>query len=846
MWAGHGVQSLMGHAPEQGAARRASVPVLGLVVIGIVAVVLVVIALVWAAKPPSGGESGPVHAPLAQRTQIASLRGLGHAPEHLPRLPSIVGRVQYSAGEALGGALVCASLEAATAPMGDRRRVPTNAGFMGIVCERTGPEGRFQLHPGRGRFTLRAGSPGYRSGPEEPLVVALAPGVPTVPVEIILEKGGISVRGHVVDRFGGPVEGAIVTSDRGSFAISGQDGMFALSVDDSRAVIIAWHPGYVTQGVPTRAPVSDLMLTLIPESVIEGSVIDREGQAIAGIEVRTGRHDRGEVTTSDERGNFRLAGLRPGVLALRAVDDAFDGVSSPLQLGIGESLQEIVIRAEPSMWPLWTLVDGATGEPCVGASVRIRSERSSSLPVFEAGESASMVLVDVLPDLYQVTLRCPGYVTLRKEVLVEAKERRQFALAAGFRVTGIVRDAQGKPAVKARVYTKENAREASSTDRRGHFAIGGLAPGPLTIIAKGAHTLGAAPATLNLDLSGDRDGIELTYPATGELRGRLLTDEGSAAVGAQVVLREIDSFASVRLVSDESGAFYAFPAPGLYSISASWGRQQVDVDDDAGRTIEVLEDGPTLLTLRLPKRPDYEIAGRVVDQQGDPVADVAVRTGSGIEALSDAEGRFSLRHLRDPEVSLSLSADDGARALYRDLDIRNADDLELVLATTAEVCGDVEGLDPGASYVVEGFRCSGESASFCVPGVPWGRQVLVAQQGDRSGSVSVEVRDPTPRIKIELAAPGGPVSGRIVDSKGQPTVGAIWLLGPDGKFIRSTDTNSEGMFRFASVPAGAISLRFRRPGQVRGRAHWPGRDLDVRPGQSVDSLEIVVERMRTD
>src|SRR5690606_9586345 len=120
-----------------------------------------------------------------------------------------------------------------------------------------------------------------------------------------------------------------------------------------------------------------------------------------------------------------------------------------------------------------------------------------------------------------------------------------------------------------------------------------------------------------------------------ELRGRVLDAHEAPAAGAHVALHAAESFGATSLVSGEDGTFTAFAAPGRYTIEANW-RSGLGDPDDPRQAIELRADGPTLVTLRLPARPNHRAHGRVVDQDGDPIADVAVVAGSEAEVLTDA------------------------------------------------------------------------------------------------------------------------------------------------------------------------------------------------------------------
>ena len=801
-----------------------------------------------AAEPDATGEAAvAAQRPAASNHEDAPEHGLASA-----RTPTIRGIIRAAAGPPIAGALVCAAPWTPPQSGGRWRWRPTLAGLLTTVCGRSDDAGRFALASGRGRFSVRASARGHvTASHEEPVLVAPAQALPEL--ELTLEAGGRTIRGRVVDRFGGPIDGVLIASDEGGFAIADDEGGFELVAVGSPAILVPWSPGYVSRAVLTPAPAADVVVTMTPEAVIEGRVVDATGDPVADIDVRTGRRDSEELTTTDARGHFRLAGLLPGVIQLRALDDDHDGASSPLEITLGATLTGVEIRVGPSDVAVWKIIDAATHEPCGGATVDLHGPIRHFSPQLRGDEDGVVRLVDFPADAYTATIRCPGHAMLREEIVVDAGERRTIALDVGLEVAGVVRNAGGAPVADANVALRgaddDDAQTgiATTSDRSGRFILRGAPAGAVILEARGGATVGATPTTLALTLTDDLDELELTLPAIGELRGRVVDDHDAPVAGATVAVRATENFGGRALVSGDDGTFVVQAAPGRYIVEANWRQGLPSPDTPAtGEPIEIPADGqPATIVLRVAARPRYRAHGRVVDQDGDPIADVTVSVpGAGLDALTDAAGRFALEGLPKPEISLSLSASDGARAHHRNLDISDDDELDLLLASVVTVCGEVRGLDPSGTFTVGAYRFPADTPEFCAPGIPLGAQTLVATQGLRSASASIDVGDPPPRVTLTLAAPAGPIAGHVRDPEGAPASGQVWLRGADGKLLATATVDGAGAFSFASAPSGPVSLVFRWPWQYDGMDRWPRLDLELAPGAARAELEIVASGRR--
>lgn len=256
---------------------------------------------------------------------------------------------------------------------------------------RSGRDGTFRVEHLGEDFVLVAETPelACRSGLRgtlvpgttvEGLVVELAPAQP--------------VRGTVVDEWGRPVEGAVLSAS-GLHSLSSEDQTDVPGVQRFNGELLearsdasgAFEFGAVA-GSSVQAGVShadflvqqahlevgaENRIVLDPGLTLRGVVRDRAGLPVPGATVRVGDGAGGKART-DEHGEFRIAVLAPAESAYLHV--AAEGhamqVLEPLVLSAG--LAPLELRLAPER-VLAGRVVGAAQEPLAGALVRIEGER---------------------------------------------------------------------------------------------------------------------------------------------------------------------------------------------------------------------------------------------------------------------------------------------------------------------------------------------------------------------------------------------------------------------------------------------------------------------------------------
>ena len=420
--------------------------------------------------------------------------------------------------------------------------------------------------------------------PDEALMTALTAARDTDGVDLSVLRGGV-IAGHVVDRAGRPIRGALVQAVGGplrpalasDLAESSGDGGFELRLPPGTFELVASHPRFAGVGPDsrTRFAVSsdrraEATLVLTAGCVISGRVIASDGRPTGdgALERQVGRGEFEFAPTGriDPDGGFRWSTTEDGDVRLRA-------------------------------WP-W---------------------RSPPSPVrrFACRDGARF-----------------------DDVVIKLPERRPD-------LEGVLVDRAGRPLgfafLDLRPLDPDGIGQQERADGAGHWAIYSVPPGRYRLIA---HAEGRGVATTSV--VSPRDGIRLELGGTGRLEGttpRLasgsfeLVLESCADGGELIALPQ-----SRRLVSVTGGRFTADDLPACeLSLAAVWrGRvvaQHVAIPAGGAARIELAIGEPRAKTVR----------GSVRDASGAPVAGAVVGVArpddeaQAATAVTDGAGSFAIK-----------------------------------------------------------------------------------------------------------------------------------------------------------------------------------------------------------
>jgi protocatechuate 3,4-dioxygenase beta subunit len=325
----------------------------------------------------------------------------------------------------------------------------------------------------------------------------------------------------------------------------------------------------------------------------------------------------------------------------------------------------------------------------------------------------------------------------------------------------------------------------------------------------------SAPAAARAQMVVTRDAIatgDMPFPmpgrqmktGTGQIRGRVLAAETGAPIRrAQVRITSPDIVAKAAL-TDAEGRFEFRDLPaGRFTVNASKsGFVNVQYGQtrpfESGRPIE-LADKQALENADIVMPRGSVIAGRIVDEFGEPMPDVAVTAlrqtwSGGRRRLTPAPGRIAQTNDLGQFRLYGLPPGD----YYVSATMRNAGAefmaIEMLAASGAHGAAGPSGSTPTSGYAPTYF-----------PGTPTAgdAQKVTLIAGQENSSVDFAL------IAVRLAK----VSGIVVGSDGKPLSGAMINLAPASRsdFVLSMGgsarTNQDGAFTVASVAPGDYTLQ---------------------------------------
>ncbi|MFY9821071.1 MAG: carboxypeptidase-like regulatory domain-containing protein [Thermoanaerobaculia bacterium] len=447
-----------------------------------------------------------------------------------------------------------------------------------------------------------------------------------------------------------------------------------------------------------------------------------------------------------------------------------------------------------------------------------------------------------------------GYKPVELPVRKPAATELRIVLTPTVHLAGHVVDADGTPLHGASVSASSSSGpryyafvtkeppcyfplvSSEITDAEGAFTLELGGAGHYEVSASGA----AHPAThlsrLYVPPEG-LDGLEIRMESGLTIQGHVADPDGHPIVGAQIRLSNTGSTASAS--SDDDGNFL------LEGVATGEGSLTAKHDGflDTFLRVQIRPEG-TRIDLVLRPDPHLEIRGRVIGQDGTPVAGARLTDGYR-STLTLADGSFVLPG--NPGSHELLAEKDGfattetGNVVLKD---RSIDGVEIRLSHTLTLAGRVLGIDAAAvgkisvssnSPTTNREATVDSEGRFEIRDLPPREWTLSAQAGDRialdrftppAGLAKVVVHD------LQFP-PVFEVRGRVIGPKGEPIEGAsLELNGPNPAHFRAR-TLADGSFA-VGVADGTYSLSVSAEG-------YSSRDTEqpiVIAGARVEGLEI--------
>lgn len=852
---------------------RSRVPV----VVGLLA--LIGLGLWWLRGDEAPGAPAPADA-TGTAARDGGRTSFGDGPRSRPELDldirrgeraSISGTITDEKGRPISGANVCAAARSEQLASSDTRRV---------TCAVSGKDGHYRIGDLFGvRHVVMASAPTFipdayhhGEGVARRDTVDLRPAFAATGIDIMLRGGGVQIHGVVKDLSGGAIEGAQVGA-RSSYAITSTDGAFSLWVRPGDATVEATADGYADGYVGGAAPGHFFEVFLTPESVLIGKVVrvgDGSPVENARVTAQTGGWGWNQAATfTDEGGNFRLAGLKPGPYKARAeADDAMGLAEEQAILGLGETSEPILIKAHPAFMVEADVVisgGGACDEGWISLEDKKNARGSSGQP----NSDGEIKLRGLLPGDYEVGVHCSGYVSAERyeHVIIADKSLSglKWEVTRGLAIRGEVVDGSGKPVERVSVSaspkpdpSQPRAHQTSTwggeTDVSGKFELSGLLPGAYNIEVNSweppqRSTL-PKPMVVTVAKDQDLEGLRIELPATGEISGSVRDQKGQPVPRASISLSSGIDWQST-MAADDGNFRFAHVAAGEYRLVArkGWDVMQApgtSEDDVQGEKVEVKAGSRETVKLVVESR-DGKITGIVRDADGGPVADAFIEASRESESatastggamrdgrwssyfdtpkLTDPDGRFALSDLPDGKHTLRAHRKGGGEAIVEHVGL--GDDVVLTIASAGRLAGTV-GLRGGGAAPEEftvnvedeltGFSRNDNffrtGGAWSLAEVPAGKYKIRVSAG--AGSAEAEAvmtagKDTT-GVRIELA-PKVTVRGKVLNLEGEPVPGLRVMIAARGSWSfggneedKQNITDAAGNFEVPLAPTGAVQV----------------------------------------
>ncbi len=450
-----------------------------------------------------------------------------------------------------------------------------------------------------------------------------------------------------------------------------------------RATVSTYKPSATPgQFVPGQA---GIRIALPPEAKIEGKVVEKAtGKGLDGV----------MLTCTDEAG-ASLAGVKTvvshggGIFSLDTLEgrDYFVTIVPPRQghaPGVGRPVKVTTEAGRTASGVMVELIEGgilevkvtdADKKPLAGATVVIGSGDGQESQV-ATSDANGIATARVFPGEYtSLIVYKTGYLSTRSEESLKIESGKTVSLDMKMKgspkISGVVRDAAGKPVAGAEIQTIPFGGGMLKSDPVGAFEMQWdpqrWSDQQVNSILVARHIERNLAAVVDID--EDTRKLEVTVSGGITLAGKVVDAESKPVAGADVsVILHTSNYGSglgsSQVRTDKNGRYEykAIPGDMTYSVQASadgYGEDSTDleVSDAVDSRVDIEP-----LTL---KKATMSVSGIVVDANDKPVPGARVYiNGDGQQyrqGKSDAKGRFTIDKLCQGRIQVSAQLDQADR-----------------------------------------------------------------------------------------------------------------------------------------------------------------------------------------
>jgi uncharacterized GH25 family protein len=506
----------------------------------------------------------------------------------------------------------------------------------------------------------------------------------------------------------------VITDTTGRFAftnVPAQATAEFLVKKPARATVSTFDPeiyrGEVLQFSPGQA---DIRLTQPEEAKIEGIVVDKNTGKPAGCVKLMVTQDRNpplygqeSIVNSKEDGTFSINALCTGrhILQLAAPTKGLaDWVAEPVEAITEPDKTTRGVKVELSKGGLLEVVvtEAGSNQPLDRASISIRDEKNKEWLSADCDKDG-IARIRLVPGQYQISgVYKQGFTSDRRQETVTIEEgatkRVGWTLSEAPKVSGVVRDADGKPVEGVKFSILPASYEEVSSDSQGKFEVvwdrRGWPGEDTTFCLVARHKQRNLAAAVEISEGTKTLDIKLE-PGVG-LVGKVADPNGKAIAGARVtVMIRVSNWGSSLSrrqteETDGNGNFQvkAVPAGRKYSIYASaegYGDNRTEAQAD-----NAVDNQLDVGTLTLPVA-NLSVSGRVVDTEGNPVPHTSIESSgfgdgqpSNRSTYADGQGNFTLEGVCAGQVNIRADVErDGKRLTARVITDGGATGIKIVV-----------------------------------------------------------------------------------------------------------------------------------------------------------------------
>lgn len=560
-----------------------------------------------AAAPPTEPSAEAIPAPVPSVTEPAPA---AVPSTMLAAVPGDVGPVQPSA-PGLAYAISGTVRDYDGTPLGDIR-VATDYSDPIYAWDYTDASGNYTLNVNAGTYHISAEKYGW-PGPAKQTI--------TVPPNQTLDftfPQRYTISGKVLDWDGTPLENATVSTTWDdpyqAYAQTDATGAYTLVVRaGTYHVSVSKYPLPSLPEQTVTVPPSQVLNFNYPRRyTISGTVRDYDGTPIENATVSTKWDDPARASASTDRsGTYALTVIALGTYH---VSVSKYPLPAPPEQAVTIPPDQVVDFTFPARYTISGKVLDWDGTPIVGAYVS--TQWNDPVSTSAQTDAAGAYTLAVLAGTYHVSVSKSGLPGLPEQIVtVPPSQVADFTYPRRYTISGKVLDWDGTPIVGASVSTdwQDPSYAYAQTDASGAYALT-VTAGTYTI---SAHKSGYPdPADRAVTVPPDATGVDFTFPQPHPIRGTVRDGAGNPVGGATVW----GGRNSVTTAAD--GTYTAMAGPGEHYISA-----QKDGYQSASSVLVPVPPAASGVDFVLLVK-DQAIQGRVVDNQGQPLADAYVSANS--------------------------------------------------------------------------------------------------------------------------------------------------------------------------------------------------------------------------